>query len=228
MSVTCVFFGGFHQSELDAGPNAFSAWIDHCHERGVTTVVLNMRMGRSDSLSSRWRRFNAMHHSLWSSTDDVFILGYSMGCHLAVKFAAETEVAERVSELSLIAPDPKFRPNVLDAEESAYEQAKELWDTDGYPGDSLCLHLNRAAAKVPTVHILYSPEDEVASWEGNAEIMMRKCDPRFHLSETAVGTPAKNDWFQVQLEPSNARGEFWIHEQLFSKLRKNEQSSATN
>jgi hypothetical protein len=224
MSITCVFFGGFHQRRLE-GPNAFSVWIDHhIQQSDVRGVVLNMRMGNSDSLRSRWRRFSATHFSLWSSNEVFCILGYSMGCHLAVKFAAEPSFGQRVMQLCLIAPDPKFRPSVLDTDESAYEQARELWDSAGCPGDDLCNALNTVTER-PTspIQVIYSEHDTVALWEGNAEILKRRCDGKsFQWTHATINQEAQHEWFRVQLQPSEARGEFWIHEQLFTKLTKNQ------
>lgn len=187
---------------------------------GITNVVLNMGINDIESLKSRWRRLRATQLSLWTDKTDIHILGYSLGCHLAVKFAAEAAIIKRVKELVLIAPDPKFQRNLLDDEEFAYEQATELWHSAGCPGDDLCLNLRSVSEEIEQkIHVIYSEDDTVALWKDNVEIMKRKCGgDRFQWSNVTVSNPAENDWFRVQLEPSKARGEFWIHEQVFTNV----------
>lgn len=222
MPTSCFYFDGFCKSELEKRPNAFSSWLETTPD--PLELVINGRMSEKDSLKSRWRRAKSWVNRLSQRPDTTIrILGYSMGCHLAVKFAAKLP-AKRVGDLWLIAPDPKFRPTDLDKlkSPSAYKEAQDLWDTDGLPGDRFCSNLKRLSQLV--IHVIYSRGDPVAVWDGNVKMMKHRCKGKegdgFQWHDVRINSPARVGGVTFRLRPKKASSEFWIHQQLFTIARK--------
>src|SRR5579862_3354646 len=233
MSIACVYFDGFTSLGLDKEGNAFLKWRDDIFRAKAyfnwvdaqrplgkaldywlsaeadCRLIINEKANESDSLITRWHRLQ--RHFVWllDSGADVHILAYSLGCHLAVKFASELQKQKRntIKSFKLIGPDPKFRPNDLDAiEPSAQEQVRELWSPSS-PADSFCAKLRGISeATKGQVRIIYSEDDNVALWEGNTEILKRRCPD------------GKNfEWKPSNEQPGKACSEFWIHYQLFTE-----------
>jgi hypothetical protein len=218
MAATCVYFDGFHPQAQGAAnkSNALSCWLGKWNP---DSVAINTRLN-AECLKARWRRFKATHLSLWEKPpDQLHVLAYSIGCHLAVRFLADWPVGESLKTLCLLAPDPKFRSTILDDADSAYEQAKDLWDSVGCPGDHLCLNLPKATTDV-AIRVIASKDDPVAIWEGNAELMKRSCDERnykhYGWSDAAVNQIIETEWGKLTLKPCEARRDHWIHTQLFT------------
>jgi hypothetical protein len=127
-------------------------------------------------------------------------------------------VLKRVVTLCLLAPDPKFRQTILDDADSAYEQAREFWDAGGCPGDELCANL-----PIQTnlrIRVIASTDDPVAVWEGNAGLLKRNLGQMqytdYKWMNAVVKQTTKTEWGRLKLDPCEARGDHWIHAQLFT------------
>lgn len=159
MPTSCFYFDGFCKSELEKRPNALSAWLKTTSE--LSELVINRRIDKSDSLKTRWCRAKKLIDRFCDrQVTTIRILGYSMGCHLAVRFADELIATAGVRDfcLWLIAPDPKFRHNELDESElpSAYQEAHEFWDAD-CPSERPCSTLNHLTKSVENqIQVIYS------------------------------------------------------------------------
>ena len=222
MATACFYFDGFWKSELGKTPNALSAWLETTSD--LSEAMINCRINASDSLRRRWDRANALLDRIRKRRGAAIrILGYSIGCHLAVKFAcglAEKRRAKHI-DLWLLAPDPKFVSNVLDEREppSAYGEAQELWNTHKSPGKRLCSALNHLSGLTDEgqIEVIYSTGDTVALWEGNAELMNERCGgDRLRWSPVAINSTTTIGGVTFRLRPRRASSEYWIHQQLFT------------
>jgi hypothetical protein len=219
--LTVIYFGGFQQRRLpDGDHNAFSRWLCWLYNRQPvpTTVVINLRKS-AESLQNRWCRFQAMNGRLLTDSVYLHIMAYSIGCHLAVKLASDRDLVDKVKELWLLAPDPKFCPNVLDNDDSAYQQAQVFWETAGRPGDELSARL--ALISAGRIHVVSSKRDPLTLWNGNAEIMLSRHTQGDTIDRQIVeDAQVKTDWGNLVFDPCDARHDFWVHEQLFTKWQK--------
>jgi hypothetical protein len=223
----CVYFGGFRQNKFKEACNAFSEWVKQFSGRSNLTLLLNLWLGNTkDTLRTRWERFASHLPRLCASEADVYVLSYSLGCHLAVRFAADALLRDRVRSLDFVAPDPKFCRTPPDNHEtpSAFDEAKEFWGTDGRPGDCFSDNLEKLVTpgSNPRVHLLCSEEDEVAVWKDNVELIERRFPNAFNWYKVSVGKDRSNgrdSRWEVKLCPGQASSEFWIHEQLFANAK---------
>jgi hypothetical protein len=224
----CIYIDGFCRSDLTRHAGAFSEWR-RAHVADGPKLIINQKADDTDSLRARWGRLQSLSSWLRKTKAEVHILAYSIGCHLAVRFAVEQLGQPRrgsnIRCLDLLAPDPKFRHNGLDENESssAYDQVAEFWAPCKQPGECLCTHLLDFSQRSPRakIHIVYSEDDEVALWERNTRIMKTRCaaEKRIEWSRVAVRTEdsRQKGHFRVKLDLRSACSEFWVHEQLFTR-----------
>jgi hypothetical protein len=222
MPTAHFFFDGFSPVANTGEPSAMTAWLDRdC----LSLLAINQNIAQVgvDSLCSRWRRARGWIDQSSGQGDVVRVMGYSMGCHLAVKFADEARSTRTVRDIWLIAPDPKFRENILDKIDppSAFEQAQDLWGTCEAPGKAFCAAVKRLSESGHQIRVVCSRADTVAGWEGNVEVMRSECEKdRCCWYEVAVGEGVECGGITFRLDPKRAEGENWVHSQLFTMARK--------
>ena len=175
-----VIFGGFRTETLKES-QAAASFLDACG-LDQSAVLANVWNGAADSLQSRHER------SLqWLSTELVHggilhILGYSMGCQLAVKFAQtvldHADGRTDLGSVTLVAPDPQFRRGHQDFVErqqgitSAYDEARDLWSVGDSAGPKFVEALRCVAnACEYGCRIVFCKDDGVAEWADNVELM---------------------------------------------------------
>lgn len=226
------FFGGFRQASLPVGTGALAA-LAKC-DRPSTNVSINLWRGNTlDAISARWSRATRWLRNLNEAavTERIVIAGYSMGAHLAVRFAAELIERQRsraIDNVFLFAPDPKFRECALDAhcksngDTSAFGEAQQFWQTDGIPGAEFAAKLRFVGTEIGHGRIFatYSADDEVAEWSDNVKRLLDESAP---LPGTFVAVTIGDianigDRLQTRLDPAAAASETWIHEQLFENV----------
>ena len=165
-----AFFGGFRQDE----PRALKAefYRSFAIRRGTARVETHLNFSSWKSLSRRWksaRKFLSVHERLGS----VEIAAYSMGVHLAVRFARScSKRGAKSIRLTLVAPDPKYIESALDRRDqarnaNAYVDAEEFWKS-GVPGMEIERVLGQLGSTIQGVCVC-SPYDPVAVWPGNVE-----------------------------------------------------------
>lgn len=219
-----AFFGGFRQGQLSPESNAFSSWaqtldtLDEC--------LVNLWNGSDeDLLVRRWERMEPHLQRLAKKRLTVHVLGYSMGCHLAVKFAHELRAVcgdrAELRSAYLIAPDPKFKESDLDRTgASAYDEAARLWQTAQEPGRSFAARLRTLPGHSnASIHVLYCKRDSIALWKGNVQTLKADYGANgldWHEASVDVGAGI-DEVFRWKLAPADALSESWIHEQLFNK-----------
>jgi hypothetical protein len=221
-----VFFGGFRQSTLDQHPNAYSSWVKTVAALGgLENCILNLCRGIGDSLLTRWQRLERILKCVSERKAKVHILGYSMGCHIVVRFAHELCAINTGSisfgDLYLVAPDPKYIRNDLDSTESAYDEAQRLWNTTDVPGNTFALRLRTLPIRLScNVYLIYSKFDPVARWDANVETLVTQCAGQgLEWKEIKICGTATRDQLYVQLDPEKAQDEYWIHHQLFTNVQ---------
>ena len=171
-SLSLMVFDGFHGRVADS--EAIRSLAEVC---GVPVLSQrNSRAGPDETLSDRLDRFVTwLDHEPAGHHRSIHVLAYSMGCHVAVRFAGELGPHHRVVGFDLIAPDPKYRTGEMDrieaarGERSAFDQARELWN-GRRPGPAFTAALRAVAATSPC-RVVFSRADEVAEWHENAELM---------------------------------------------------------
>lgn len=220
-----LYFGGYRQSTLGAPPTAFSSWIK-CID-GLYDCHVNLWRENGDSLLARWRRTDAYLKGPRDAKLVLHILGYSMGCHLAVKCADfvcfKEEEGGEIGSVTLIAPDPKFEKNGLDIQEelrgqmSAYSEAAALWGDSMNPGQPFLKAVrNLAKNDRRKICIVYSKCDTVAVWKANVG---RLYDDTQHEVEWVEATMQERAGARCHcvLEAVECNSEDWIHDQLIAK-----------
>jgi hypothetical protein len=209
------FFGGWRQKRFTP-PNAFSCFA--ATKKTVNNALLNLWQGNHESLKDRWERAKKWLETSAISEQDIHIIAFSMGCHLAVKFVNELSNIHELQfgELFLLAPDPKYKRAAWDdqddkrGERSAFDEARELWASDDMPpGQPFEQALAAVLHRFSRVRILSSLMDPVAVWPGNVAIL-----------EKSLGRRETCDWRIAEhycnvLKPVDAQTEAWVHDQLF-------------
>ena len=210
------FIGGFRQSSLGS-VGLFDGSGKHILE--FESAFINLNKANNDSLKSRWERVKLWLINPKFTEQDSVIIGYSMGCHLAVKFASELLSRRPPPNRSvyLLAPDPKYRETQLDenSPESAYREAQELWETNEAPGNRFERELTDVQKHYP-VYIAACNMDEVAEWTENVEFLLK------NFAATMVTnreTAHIGKMLEVDLSPVHACSETWIHEQMYERCR---------
>jgi hypothetical protein len=200
----CVFFGGFLQKE--SAPQSADEPLGSFYQAYPARRWLNQGEfwnGReSDILTKRWDRALTLLRSS-RRPSRVSILGYSMGCHLAVRFAwACMRLRVAIDRLILLAPDPKFCETPLDRDpqgRNAYSEARTLWSV-GDPGNAFVGTLRTVKARRGIVYA-YSKRDTIALWRNNVEHLPRE-----------LGLDVERDgWFS-----KHARKKHWL---IFERFR---------
>jgi hypothetical protein len=229
MPIAGFYFDGFSSSDGFDEPNVFTRWRDKLiAEPGFSSLVLN-RKRETELLTDRWKRLEKL--SPWLSDDDadIHVLAYSLGCHLAVRFATELiRDIQRIRSFWLIAPDPKFQDNEYDRSDppSAYGEAHTFWGGADSPGHYFCERLARIskAKQEQEIQVIYSKADAVARWiddneKGNVQKMQENC-PDCDWIE--VRAPLAIDLIQNNLQPAQEPGDVSVHQQLFTKWLMND------
>src|SRR5262245_5120069 len=106
-----VFFHGFRN--LPSVAEGESAWTSFRKWKVPQSVITNIHDQDGKTLRRRWRKARKTISGLRTAGKTVHILGYSLGCHLAVKFAHRVLTCEKgidLGDICLLAPDPKYRP----------------------------------------------------------------------------------------------------------------------
>ena len=208
-----VILGGFRTETLEES-RAVSTFLDvlglarsHAHA--------NLWQGAGDSLHSRYERSAQWLDSAAHDAAALHILGYSMGCQLAVELAQRAldlgEDRVPIGSLTLVAPDPKYRPGRQDAVErcqgitSAYDEARALWSVSGSAGPTFVEALRRVAEACETgCRIVFCKEDGVAEWADNVEIMARALEgcSAIRWIETPVGEEVRDHGLRFRLDPT--------------------------
>lgn len=234
------FFGGYRQDSLPAGNHALAALATAIQP---TKLRVNLWSGcSSDTLLARWQRSTAWIDDFVipsaeradddeQEKEDIVVAGYSMGAHLALRFAVELmerpKGAEPLKKVYLFAPDPKSRECRMDHgdkarhEKSAYEEAQEFWQLLGPPGAMFIAKVRFLAQQIGggSVFAVYSKDDEVAEWDGNVSELVELGRLLINCVEASTTKPITfGDNLQVMLNPSAARSEIWIHDQLFEMV----------
>jgi hypothetical protein len=124
------------------------------------------------------------------------------------------------SSLTLIAPDPKYKRNPRDRIESAYDEAKQLWHTKKKPGKKFTSKLKKIIENFGNdkFRVVYSKLDTIATWPGNVAKMHTDLGGNGNWHEIKVAGNSSPKDLPIKLEPTQAKNEHWIHEQLFEKL----------
>jgi predicted alpha/beta hydrolase family esterase len=216
MPITCFYIDGFHNIDLARRPNGLSSWLGPLKHEGDSVLTINARFNKADTLKSRWHR---LKRALNGKPRNIYILSYSIGCHLAVKLASQRSIARWLQELILIAPDPKFQKNQFDrleGQRSAYNQVKDVWEPKS-SGEQFSKQLNEIAKRCRTF-IVYSAADPVAVFPRNVEKLVKRCPYVNNLNVMVNGLPATDSRFRIELRPDQAECEAWIHAQLFTNL----------
>ena len=143
---------------------------------------VNLWSGLGDNLEKRFSRSANWLSSHSNQSVELHILGHSMGCQLAVKFAhlAQMSLPDnwRLGQLTLSAPDPKYRRGPWDLIEEqagvtpAYDEASMLWGTAGAAGPCFTDTLGVVAGAFKIgCRVVFCKGDRVAEWPQNVEIM---------------------------------------------------------
>lgn len=212
-TVQPAIFGGFRTETIEDSLAAETFLRVHGH--GPSDCYANVWEGDGDSLRRRWER-SAQWLDVQADQDIVFhILGYSMGCQLATKFAEDVLSRAgrqfRLGSLTLVAPDPTLRRTRQDEIEesqgitSAYDEARALWSTTGSAGPAFIEALKQIADACDGLcRIVYCKADAVAEWSDNVEIMARELDghPGFQWIETPVNVEVREHGVRIRLDPN--------------------------
>jgi hypothetical protein len=220
------YFGGYRQSALPCH-GAVSAIFEAF--KPVRESKINLwRDDPADTLLARRKRSRLWLEKHVPIDNEIIIAGYSMGAHLAAKFALDLIVhGRKFDQLYLFAPDPKFHESEFDrwdkkcSPTSAFDEAKELWQCDSAPGEDFSLGVRFVGEQIEKerVVVVYCEADEVAVWQENVErftsLLAGSCTifPIFAGSKINIG-----ERMYVHLDPSKASSETWIHDQLFEMV----------
>lgn len=173
----CVFFGGFLQEEStpESTDDPLGPFYEAHPTPGWTHQGQFWNGQNTDTLAKRSERaLTLLRASRRPSV--VSILGYSMGCHLAVRFACRcARLQIPIDRLILLAPDPKFKETVLDREpqeRNAYREVGSLWRSND-PGRCFVAAL-RSVRTLRGMVFAYSKCDKIAQWRGNVEHLPRE------------------------------------------------------
>ncbi len=174
-----VIFGGFRTATLEGS-------------RTVVTLLKALKVDRvshenlwrqqGDSLEKRYHRAANWFTSQTNRSLELHILGHSMGCQLAVKFAHLAHISApanwRLGQLILSAPDPKYHRSPWDliekqaSEMPAYDEASKLWRVEGAAGPRFTDTLGLVAGAFRRgCRVVFCKGDTVAEWHQNVEIM---------------------------------------------------------
>jgi len=173
-----VVFGGFRTTTL-VGSRAVVTTLKALNVDGVDHE--NLWSGHGDSLETRYHRAVNWLSSQTSGSVELHILGHSMGCHMAVKFAhlalMSTPASWRLGQLILSAPDPKYRRGPWDLIEEragttqAYDEARKLWNNESAAGAQFTDTLGLVSSALQDgCRVIYCKSDKVALWRQNVEI----------------------------------------------------------
>lgn len=220
-SVALVVFDGYRGR--DGGCPREAAF-----EQAVNSTVgiyRNHWNGHGDSLSDRLGRAIDWLDAHGGDLERVHIMGYSMGCHLAVRLARhviDSYPSVDVGLMLLAAPDPKYRPVTRDLEEraagitSAHDEAAMLWGVQGSPGRRFVSELNAVIPLSAMPAIVYCRADEVARWASNVELMIAELtEGRFaELVEAQDGAVVAGQIVSVDLSSRSQPAEA-IHDRLW-------------
>lgn len=143
---------------------------------------VNLWDGQGDSLEKRFNRSATWLRFHSDQSVELHILGHSMGCQLAVKFAELAQISLpdnwQLGQLILSASDPKYRWGQWDliekqaSETPAYDEASMLWATAGAAGPCFTDTLGHVAGAFKRgVRVVFCKDDKVAEWHQNVEIM---------------------------------------------------------
>ncbi|MBT4036826.1 MAG: hypothetical protein HN575_05225 [Actinobacteria bacterium] len=180
-----------------------------------------------DSLKRRFDRASAWLEVRLGDITHVNIIGFSMGCQLAVRFVHHASIRApsiEYSQLLLIAPDPKYRPVGRDAEEiqagtsSAFEEAGALWGGRGLAGPRFVSGLADVANRMERIRIVYCRSDGVAEWSANVELMVDEllATTGIELIEAIDGEVVSTDDMTVDLGVGNP--EVDVHDRLWESV----------
>ena len=208
-----VIFGGFRTETIEDSLAAET--FLSVHGRAPTDCYANVWEGDGDSLRDRSER-SARWLDAQADQDLVLhVLGYSMGCQLATKFAQRAlscDTAQfRLGSLTLVAPDPNLRRTRQDEIEqsqgitSAYDEARALWSTSGSAGPAFIEALKEIADTCDDpCRIVFCKADRVAEWADNVEIMARELDghPKIRWIETPVNKEVRKHGVHIRLDPN--------------------------
>lgn len=208
-----VIFGGFRTETLEDGLAAETflrtqaCAPEDCHA--------NLWEGKGDSLLRRWKRSERWLEAQADREVVYHILGYSMGCQLATRFAqgalSRSGKRFRLGSLTLVAPDPTLRRTRQDKIEqgqgitSAFDEARVLWSTTESAGPAFVEALLQVAdACEGLCRIVYCKSDAVAEWSDNVEIMARKLHghTKVRWIETPVNEVVDEHGVRIRLDPT--------------------------
>lgn len=199
-----VFFGGFRQGEV--------AMTVFKGKSNADLIHLNLWCGGGDTLVARMRRAMGILDEADLSSRFI-VVGYSMGCHLALRFAQRL-AGQQVRQLGLIAPDPKIKRTNLDdvdtfaGNRSAYDEACDLWQSDR-PGLAFEKAMKELGPLPRRPILRYCTSDEVAEFDGNVE----------RLTEV-------DGWDIVEVPLATLReldvhvSEHWVHDAMVGMIRR--------
>lgn len=217
-----VFFGGFWPPDESTFPGAYASWV--ATRGSLDDCILNLASKDQDSLLDRWRRAERALEHYRDEPVHLYILAYSMGCHVALKCAETPRRESRnkvlIKSVDLIAPDPKFIETELDRYDervhgiaSPYQQACSLWGPTEVPGEAFVSALKR----LPLARVVCSRRDTVAPWTTSAKRLHEGSGENTKWAHVPIGESVQFDGVcTCHLDPSQARHEHWIHEQLFT------------
>jgi len=174
-----VVFGGFRTTTLE-GSRAVATALKALEVDKTGHENLWIRPG--DSLEKRYRRAADWLTSQINQSVELHVLGHSMGCQLAVKFAqlalTSAPAKWRLGQLTLSAPDPKYHRGPWDliekqaGETPAYDEASKLWKIEGAAGPRFTDTLGLVAGDFRGgCRVVFCKGDTVAVWHQNVEIM---------------------------------------------------------
>lgn len=207
-----VVFGGFRTETLEDG-HAVTSYLDALGLE-QSKVSANLWEGAGDSLRSRFERSLQWLEANEAHSEELCILGYSMGCQLAARFAQA--VLDRgkgrlsLGSLTLVAPDPKYRRGRQDAVErrqgvtSAYDEACVLWSVSESAGATFVEALKRVAQTCRGgCRIVFCKGDGVAEWSDNVGIMQAELEDcrAIRWIETKVNHKTCADGVDFRLDP---------------------------
>jgi hypothetical protein len=184
-----AFFGGYCQAESEAkdpDKDAFLRFRKKHPEARHWTQHFNFRDEHRRDLLGRWNRSSRFLETIETSIDRAEILAWSMGSHVAIRFALLCRKLAPKAEIHivLLAPDPKYIETPLDRSAgNAYEDASRLWD--GVPGIEMELAVKSLGLGQRLV-LSYSRRDTIAVWPGNVERLVELGEAYLRAEEADV------------------------------------------
>lgn len=222
LTMQIIYFGGYRQEAVSRRNGALGA-LRAVYKPSKTWENL----WQSDSLAQRWRRATEWLGVL-PKPERFIVAGYSMGSHLAVRFALQMMLMERrIDGIYLFAPDPKFRICQEDRNDkdrgdaSAYEEACELWQSSRSPGAEMTAtscgvaRKVREVRKVGEVWITYSKLDKTSEWSENVEYFVRDLTRLARFSRVGKKPAPIGERLMVSITESGD-----VHKQLYHQVRR--------